>query len=79
VVVVEERCPTCNGSGHITRADHRWPCPTCSPASNKGVPYPRPGDEMQSGALRYLRWATSFLGAAAFVVVVALLVKLLWH
>jgi hypothetical protein len=50
----------------------------CSPASNEGVPYLHPGDEMQVERFSFCV-GQRFLGAATFVVVVALLVKLLWH
>jgi len=78
VAVNEKRCPTCDGSGYIARSGHGWPCPTCSPASAADAPTLRSDDDNQTGILRYVRWAVSFVGAVAFVVMVALLVKFLW-
>lgn len=78
MAVSEERCPTCDGSGYIARSGHGWPCPTCSPSSAVGAPSFRSDDDIQTGIRRYLRWAASFVGAVAFVVVVVLLVRFLW-
>jgi hypothetical protein len=78
VAVSEGRCPTCDGSGYIARNGHGWPCPTCSPSA-AGAPALRSDDDIQTGILRYVRWSASFVGAVAFVVMVALLIKFLWN
>jgi hypothetical protein len=38
----EAHCPTCDGTGFVSRNNQRAPCPTCSPASNGSVPYLAP-------------------------------------
>jgi len=78
MAVSEERCPTCDGSGHIARSGRGWPCPTCAPASASGAPSLRSNEDIQTGILRYVRRAASFVGVVAFLVMVALLVKFLW-
>jgi hypothetical protein len=79
VVLSEARCPTCGGNGQIIRDQRSAPCPTCSPASPPGVHHLHSGSETPNGPLEYLRWAASFVGAVAFVAMLALLVTLLWH
>jgi hypothetical protein len=73
----EERCPTCDGSGFVSR-DERFACPTCSPTSNVSAPYVVADNPDQSNALRIMRWAAYLVGAAALIALLALLIKLLW-
>jgi hypothetical protein len=75
----EERCPTCDGTGFVSRNDQRTPCPTCSPAGNGSAPYLAPNESDRSGALRTVRSAAYAVGAAAVLAVSAFLIKVLWH
>ena len=75
----EERCPTCDGSGVVSRGDQRFACPTCSPTTNGRGPYLTPADfHDQSNALRIVRWAAYLVGAVAFLAVLALMIRALW-
>jgi hypothetical protein len=75
----EERCPTCDGTGFVTRDDQRYPCPTCSPRSDVGGPHLTAEGRDQSNALRIARAAAYLMGAAALVAVLALVMNALWH
>ena len=75
----EERCPTCDGTGLVSRNDQRTPCPTCSPEGNGSAPYLAPNKSDRSGALRIVRSAAYAVGAAAVLAVMALLIKVLWQ
>jgi hypothetical protein len=75
----EERCPTCDGTGLVSRNDQRTPCPTCSPAGNGSAPYLAPNESDRSGAVRIVRSAAYVVGAAAVLAMLALLIKVLWH
>jgi hypothetical protein len=75
----DDRCPTCDGSGFVTRGDQRYPCPTCSPTSDAGGPYLAADDPLHSNALWITRSAAYVLGAAALVAVLAIVIKALWH
>jgi hypothetical protein len=75
----EERCPTCDGTGFVTRDDQHYSCPTCSPRSDVGRPHLTAEGGNQSHALRIARTAAYLMGAAALVAVLALLLSALWH
>ena len=80
MVISEERCPTCMGSGYIVRDQRRSPCPTCSPAiSTTAVQHLHADDKIESRALGYLRRAAFFVGAFGTVLALTLLAIALWH
>jgi hypothetical protein len=74
----DDRCPTCDGSGSVTRNDQQYPCPTCSPTTDIGRPY-LSADEPPIGPFHTARSVAYGLGAAAVIGALALIVKALWH
>jgi len=79
MILSDDRCPTCDGSGFVVRSDQRYPCPTCSAGSAASGPYLAAGNPDRSSALRIARSAAYVIGAAALVAVLALVIKALWH
>jgi hypothetical protein len=74
----DDQCPTCDGSGVVARGNQRYPCPTCSTASDASGPY-LAADPRESRAIHIARSAAYGLGAAALMAVLALVLKALWH
>jgi len=76
----DHRCPTCDGSGFVTRNDQRYPCPTCTPTTDIGRPYLTADEpDPSSGPLQIARSVAYGFGAAALIALLALIVKILWH
>jgi hypothetical protein len=75
----DDRCPTCDGSGFVARNDQRYPCPTCSSASDANGPYLADDEYDKSSAVHIARSAMYGIGAAVLIAVLALVLKALWH
>jgi len=75
----DDRCPTCDGSGSVTRNDQQYPCPTCSPTTDIGRPYLTAEEPGPSSPFRIARSVAYGLGVAAIIGVLAILIKTLWH
>jgi hypothetical protein len=72
----DDRCPTCDGSGSVTRNDQTYPCPTCSPTTDIGRPYLSAEESMPRSLFRSVAHG---VGAAGLIAVLAILIKTLWH
>jgi len=75
----DDQCPTCDGSGVVTRNDQEYPCPTCSPTTDIGRPYLTADEPAPISPLHIARSVAYGLGAAALIAVLALIAKTLWH
>jgi hypothetical protein len=75
----DDRCPTCDGSGSVTRNDKQYPCPTCSPTTDIGRPYLSADEPAPSSPFHMARAAAYGLAAAALIAVLAIVVRALWH
>jgi hypothetical protein len=79
----DDRCPTCDGSGAVTRNDQQYPCPTCSPTtdigSDIGGPYLIGDEPTQSSPLHIARSVAYGLAAATVIAGARARRKTLWH
>ena len=74
----EERCPTCDGTGLVSRNDQLL-ARRVHPIAMEVRRISPPTNPTDSGALRIVRSAAYAVGAAAVLVLMALLIKVLWQ
>lgn len=75
----DDRCPTCDGSGSVTRDDKQYPCPTCAPTTDIGRPYLSADEPGRRNPFHTAQSVAYGLGVAVLVAVLALVLMALWH